>query len=145
MGFLKIGCTDLRGWNVRGDRQHRHARAMAIEQAVDEMEVAWSATSGADGDFSGQMGFRAGGEGRDLFMPDVNPLDLSLAANRIGEAVQAVTDNAVDALDPCCGKRFGELICNCACHGWFLWVSDAMRRSTCPVCRTNELFGVPLA
>src|SRR5207245_6546234 len=108
MGFLEVGRADLPRGDVRGDREHRHARTMAIEQAVDEMQIARPTAPGADGEFAGQMRFRAGSEGGDLLVSDVDPFDLSLAANGIGEAVQAVTDDSVDAPDPRCGNDFGE-------------------------------------
>src|SRR5262249_37960882 len=55
-------------------------------------------------------------EGRHFFVADVEPLDLALAANGIGDAVEAVADNAVNALDPRCSKDFRELISNSICH-----------------------------
>ena len=45
------------------------------------------------------MGLGAGGKSRDLLVPDMRPIDLAPAADRVGEAVQAVTDNAVNAFD----------------------------------------------
>ena len=60
---------------MRGDRDDGHARAVAIEQAVDEMEVAGAAASRADGEFAGDMRVGAGGERRDLLMADMQPLD----------------------------------------------------------------------
>ena len=57
------------------------------------------------------MRLGAGREGRDFFMPDMHPLDLVLGADRIGESVQAVADDAIDALDAGCRKGCGELIC----------------------------------
>ena len=50
MGFLEIASADLGRRNLRGDRQHRHARAVAVEQAVDEVQIARAAASRADGE-----------------------------------------------------------------------------------------------
>ena len=112
MGFLEIAAADLGGRDLRGDRQHRHARAMAIEQAVDEVQIAGSAAPRADGELAGQMRLGAGREGGDFFVPDVDPFDLALAADRVGQTVQAVADDAVDALDAGGREGFGELIRN---------------------------------
>jgi hypothetical protein len=78
--------------------------------------IARPAAPGTDGEFAGQMRIRPGGEGGDLLVPDVDPFDLSLSANGIGEAVEAVTDDPVDAFNSRRSKRFGELICNSSCH-----------------------------
>jgi hypothetical protein len=63
---------------MRGDRQHRHAGTLAIEQAVDQVQVAGTAATRADRELSGQMRVRARREGRDLLVPDVQPVDLAL-------------------------------------------------------------------
>jgi hypothetical protein len=34
-----------------------------------------------------------------FFVPDMHPLDLPLPAHRVSQAVQAIADSAVDALD----------------------------------------------
>ena len=70
------------------------------------MQVAWAATAGADREFARQMRLGAGRESGDLLMPDMDPLDLALPADCIGEAVKAVTNNAIDALDT--GRRPGS-------------------------------------
>jgi hypothetical protein len=54
---------------------------MTIEQAVDEMQIAWSAAAGTDGKLSGQMRLGAGCEGGDLLVPDMHPFDLALPTN----------------------------------------------------------------
>lgn len=110
MGLLEISGSDLGRRNMGRDRQHRHARAVAIEQAIDEMQVAGSATTGTHRDAAGEMRLCAGGKGRDLLVAHVNPFDLALATNRVREAVQAVAHDSIDALDARGGERLGELI-----------------------------------
>jgi hypothetical protein len=56
------------------------------------------------------MRLGAGREGGDLFMADVNPLDLALSSQRVGQPIEAVADNAVDSLDAGRRKGFSELI-----------------------------------
>ena len=43
MGLLEVTAPDLAGRNLRGDRQHRRAAAVGVEQSVDEMQIAWTA------------------------------------------------------------------------------------------------------
>jgi hypothetical protein len=40
----------------------------------------------------------------------MHPLDLALSADRVGETVEAVTDDTVDALDAGSGKGLDELV-----------------------------------
>src|SRR5882672_8496713 len=69
MRFLEKGAADFGRRDVGGDCQHWDTRTVAIEQAVDEVQVAWSAASSADSQFAGQVGLGAGGEGGDLLVP----------------------------------------------------------------------------
>jgi len=62
------------------------------------------------------MGVRAGGERGDLLVPDMQPLNAAMAAQRIGEAIEAVAHDSVDALDTGGGEGFDHLVCNSACH-----------------------------
>ena len=62
------------------------------------------------------MGVGARGEGRDLLMPHMQPFNAAGAAQRIGEAVQAVADDAIDALDPGCGENLDHLVGDGAGH-----------------------------
>jgi hypothetical protein len=53
MGLLeKAGTNSLRR-DMRRNAEHRDPRAVAVEQAVDEMQVAGSATASADREFDG--------------------------------------------------------------------------------------------
>jgi hypothetical protein len=62
------------------------------------------------------MRFRTRRERRNLLVPDMNPLDLALPAQRVGQPIQAVADYAVDPLDTGCSEGFRELISNSFCH-----------------------------
>jgi hypothetical protein len=57
MRLLKIAGADLRRRDLGGDGQHRHARAVAVEQTVDEMEIARPAAAGAHRELTREMGF----------------------------------------------------------------------------------------
>ncbi len=68
VGGLEIVDADFAARDVRGDRQDRRAAAMAVEQAVDHVQVARPATAHADRQLAGQLGLGAGGRGASLFM-----------------------------------------------------------------------------
>ncbi len=70
-------CPISPAWDLRGDGEHRYAGAMAVEQAVDEMQVAGPATSGADREATGEVRLGAGREGGDLLVADVHPFDVA--------------------------------------------------------------------
>ena len=112
MRLLEIAAADFGGRNLRGDRQHRRAAAVRIEQAVDEMQIAGAARARAHRKLAGDLRFAGGGEGRDLLMPDVDPVDRLALAQRVGEAVQAVADHAEDALDAGLGQRLCDEVCD---------------------------------
>ena len=99
MRFLEIAGADLGRRDLRGDSEHGHARAVTVEQAVDEMQVARPAAPRAYGELTRQMRLGGGRESGDLLVPDMDPLDLALPANCVGQAVQAVADDAVYPLD----------------------------------------------
>ena len=77
---------------------------MAVEQLVDEVQVAGAAASGADGEHARQMRLGTGREGRDLLVPDVVPLDLVLTPQRVGNPVQAVADDAIARFAPAAAR-----------------------------------------
>jgi hypothetical protein len=74
---------------------------VAIEQAVDEVKIAWSAAAGADRDFAGKVSLGAGGESSHFFMPYVEPIDLSILADGVREAVEGVAGDSVDSFYAC--------------------------------------------
>jgi hypothetical protein len=110
VGLLEVAAADLAGREMRGNTEHRHARPVTIEQPVDEMQVAGPAAAGANRELPGQMRLGAGGEGAGLFVAHMHPLDLTLPADGIGEAIEAVADDAADALDARRGEGFDELV-----------------------------------
>ena len=89
---------------------------MTIEQAIDEVQIAGSAASGADRKLPCYMRLTTGREGRDLLVPHMDPIDLAPAADRIGQAIQAVADDTIDSLHAGCGEGFCKLIGHCFGH-----------------------------
>jgi hypothetical protein len=65
------------------------------------------------------MRLGAGGKGGDLLVPDVEPLDIAAPTDCIREPVQAIADDAVDALHARGGQGFNELVCYSYCHCFF--------------------------
>jgi hypothetical protein len=62
-----------------------------------------------------------------LFIFDMHPFNLAMLADRIGKAIEAVTNNAVDAVDAGYRDHFSELICNRLCHLFLLLRSSETR------------------
>src|SRR5438046_7878594 len=89
---------------------------MALEQAVDQVQVAGPAAAGADRELASEMGLGTGGEGRSLFMADVNPVDALAAAQRIGESVERVADDTVHTFYAGLLQCFSHEIGSCSCH-----------------------------
>jgi hypothetical protein len=77
---------------------------VTIKQTVDEVEIARSAAACADSELSGQMRLGARSERGDFLVPDVDPLDLSLAPYGVSQPIEAITDYAVDALTPAAAR-----------------------------------------
>ena len=97
MRLLEVLRADLGARDVRRDRQHRDAAALGVEQAVDQMQVAGPAAARADRQLSGQRGVGGRGERGGLLVTDVLPDDVTRAPDRVGEAVEAVAGQSVDA------------------------------------------------
>jgi hypothetical protein len=93
---------------------------LTVEETIDEVQVARPAAAGANGEFARQMRFGAGRECGDLLVPHVNPFDLSLSSDSVGQTVKAVANNAVDPLDARGGECFDELICYRSSHDFRL-------------------------
>ena len=83
---------------------------MAIEEAVDQVQIARPAAPGADRELASQMRLGTRRESGHLLVPDMHPVDLAVAANRVGQPIEAVADNAVDSFDTNCRENFCELI-----------------------------------
>jgi hypothetical protein len=117
VGLLKVSAADLVAGDLRGDGEDRHPAAVAVVQAVDQVQIARTAAARADGQASGEMRFRARGEGRRLLVPHVNPPHALLPANRIGDSVQGVAGYAVDPLDSLGDQSIDEEIRDRLGHG----------------------------
>jgi hypothetical protein len=99
MRLLEIAGADFCRRDMRRNSEHGHARAVAIEEAIDQMQIAGAAASGADRKAAGEMRLSACRECRDFLVADVHPFDLALPTQRVGETVEAIADDSIDPLD----------------------------------------------
>src|SRR4029077_20572043 len=102
--------------DLRRNGKYRHARPVTVEQTVDEMQIARATASRTDRELSCQVRLGTGRESRDLLVPHMHPFDLALAADRIGQPIQAVADDAIYPLHTGCSEDFCELIRDCFGH-----------------------------
>src|SRR5215510_400080 len=116
MGLLKIAAPDFGRRDLRRYAEHRYSRPVAVEETIDQVQITWPTTAGADRKLTRQMRLRACRKGSNLLVPDMHPLDLALAADGVGQPVQAVPDNAVNPLDAGRCERLRELISDSFCH-----------------------------
>src|ERR1700688_3340567 len=111
MGFLEISGAEFGRGDLRRNGKHGYARPLTIEQPIDEVQIARSTASGADRKLSCQVRLGTGRKGRNLLVPHMNPLDLSLAADRIGQPIQAIAHDAIYPFHASCSEGFCKLIC----------------------------------
>src|ERR1700683_228895 len=104
MSLLEIIGADLTARNMCRYCEDRDGAAMAIEQPVDEMKIAGTATPCADRELTFDVRIGTGGEGRYLLVADVDPFDGSLATHRVRDPIERIANYSVDSLDPCSGQ-----------------------------------------
>ena len=124
MRLLEEVRADLGRGDLRRDRHHRHAGALAVEETVDEMQIARAAAAGADGEVARDMRVGAGGEGGHFFVAHVQPLHAAAPAHGVGEAVQTVADDAVDALHASRGENLDHLVGDGLGHRFLLGIGE---------------------
>src|SRR5262249_7656465 len=95
VGLLEVAAANLRAGNVSGDGDDGDAVSVAIVESIDEVHVAGAAAARAGGQLSGEVCVGPGGEGGDLLVPDVDPADLVVPPDVVGDAVQRVSRHSV--------------------------------------------------
>src|SRR4051794_20592383 len=65
------------------------------------MQVSRPARAGTDRKLAGELRLGTGRKGTRLFVAHMHPVDDTTASDSLGDAVQAVTDHAIDALHAC--------------------------------------------
>jgi hypothetical protein len=63
------------------------------------------------------MRLRTRCKGGDFLVPDMDPFDLALPTKRVRQTIEAIADDAIDALDAGHCEHFRKLICDCSDHG----------------------------
>ena len=116
VGLLKVSVADLRRGDVRRDGQHGHHASVGVEQSIDKVQIARSATSRTNRQLASELRFGSGHKSRCFFVADADPLYLAAAMKGVGYRVQAVTDEPVDSLDACLGKCLDQLFCHSSGH-----------------------------
>src|SRR5258705_4371472 len=112
--------SDFAAGDVGGDCQNRHAIALAVEQAVDQMKVAWTAAPGTYRKAPGKMSFSSRCKCSGLFMTHVNPVDRLSSPQRVCQAIERVANDSLDTLHARFFKSFDQILgCNFA-HQLFL-------------------------
>jgi hypothetical protein len=125
VGFLEISASDFFAWNLRRNRQHWDATAMAVIESVYQVQVSRPATSGTHRQMPGQMSIRSRRERGGFLVSHGNPLDVIPRADRIGNAVQGVTGQSVNPLHPGCNQSVNEKISNSfLCHNRYLLIFE---------------------
>jgi len=119
MRLLKITASNFIARNLRGNRKHRYTVPMAIEEAIDEVKIAWAATACAHRNAPCKMSLGAGGKRGYLFMPDMQPFDLVAFSNDVSQSVQGVAYDPVDPFYACIHQRFDEYLSHLFCHELF--------------------------
>jgi hypothetical protein len=116
MRSLEVIDPDLSARDVGGDRKHRYVVAVGVEQTADEVEVAGATAAGADRQLPSEVSLGASCEGGSLLMANVDPFDRFQAPKSVGESIQRVPDNAIDALHTRLRERFGHVVCCGSAH-----------------------------
>jgi hypothetical protein len=119
MSLLEISAPDFGTGNLRRDGENGDAAALAIVKAVDQMQVSGSAASGAYSQFAGKMRLRARRERARLLITRAYPLDILAGANRIRDAIERVSWDAVNSLNTRAHENVYQQVSHSLCH----WIS----------------------
>ncbi len=113
-----------------GDRQHRHMIAVAVEQPVDEMEVARTARSGANRQLTADLRLGTSGESGNLFMTRRHPVDSAHTIEAVAQPVKRISGDSPDTLDARAFQRLRNQRGNGVLHSGslLLWAIIPMAR-----------------
>src|ERR1700680_893504 len=98
--FLKEVRANFTRRNLSRDRQNGREGLVRVKQAIDKMEVARAATASTDGESTRQLRLGAGRERPGFFVAHVNPFDPFVVVNGRDDAVQRISDDAIDPSYP---------------------------------------------
>src|ERR1700757_792922 len=113
IGLLKIPAANLSARNLCGDGEDWNAAALAVVEAVNQMHVAGTATSGTYRQLASEMGLGAGCERRCLLVSYPNPANVLSNANRIRNSVERIAGNPIDPLDTGFRQNINQQLGHC--------------------------------
>src|SRR5215471_764202 len=99
VSLLEVISANLATRNLRSNREDRSHTAMRIKKTIHQVQVPRSTTPGARGQLSSQLGFGARSKRSCFFVANMDPVDLAVSAHSIGNRIQAVANNSIDALN----------------------------------------------
>jgi hypothetical protein len=114
--LLKIIAADFVTGDLRGKGEHRNTASVTVIKAVDQVQVAWAATSRAHGQLAREMGLCTRGEGGGFFVSHVNPSNLGLRSNRVGDSIQRVARESKNALNASTRESLNQQFRNVHSH-----------------------------
>jgi len=110
MCCLEIVNSDFAAGDVGRDCQNRHTIALAVEQTVDQVKVAWTAAPGAHSKAPGKMSFSSRCKCSGLFMTHVYPVDRLSSPQCVGKAIERVANHSVDTLHARFFESFDQIL-----------------------------------
>jgi hypothetical protein len=84
---------------------------MAIEEPIDEVEIAGAATPGADRQLAAYVRISARGESRHFLVADVDPLNSFLSVYLVEYSIERIADYSVDSLHSTRRERRYQALC----------------------------------
>jgi hypothetical protein len=89
---------------VCGNGKDGYAASVCVIKTIDQMKIAWAATSCADSQLARQSRFGSGRECGGLFVPEAHPFDPIPPSYGIRNPIQGVARYSIDSLGACGGK-----------------------------------------
>ncbi len=90
---------------------------MTIKQAVDQVQVARPAGSGAHRQFPGELGLGPGGERGDLLMTGGHPLDGAHPVQAVAQTVEGIPGDTPDPFHSGLFQHFRDVVRHGLFHG----------------------------
>ena len=85
---------------------------MGVKQAVDQVQIAGSATTGTNGERTSEMSLSAGCKSGGLFVSRMYPFDVTAPAQCVSYPIKAVANDSIDSANTDRMKNVGDEIGN---------------------------------
>jgi hypothetical protein len=104
---------------VSGNSQNRMAVAFGIIESIQKMNPTGTRRSHADAETPSVLCITAGGEGRCLFVPNLNKSDFLLVRpQRLEETIYTVTRKSKNGINVPLNEPFDYKVGYCFCHNY---------------------------